>query len=380
MSIIYPNFSFNNSVPFQQVYQSMQSLTSSLINSRIIQKKLVYIIGLSSNLIKIDEQKLKSYEYFGQYGKITKFSINRNKAYNSNGSSGPCYTCFITYSSEEESSLAILSMDNFVVDNHVIKANYGTTSYCKNYINNLRCKTKDCKFLHHIANEKDILSKEQMNSDKGIFPQQRLMAIELSLIMTDKKFQELYKLKDDKTIFPNGFSVYTKDIVINYLKEKNSGILLQLKYLNSIHEEEKKGSNKLLTDTDNKIIKEKKKNSDCVKKKELNELMQKNIFNTNRLKEMYRSREKSRFDFVKPESNNQDIKSIIPSQLNDFLTQQFMRHSTMFHEEQNMINDYYFSLKQNSFDSDDSWSSLIATLKKWNNIYETNDVNIYNTN
>jgi hypothetical protein len=358
----------------------MQSLTSSLINSRIIQKKLVYIIGLSSNLIKIDEQKLKSYEYFGQYGKITKFSINRNKAYNSNGSSGPCYTCFITYSSEEESSLAILSMDNFVVDNHVIKANYGTTSYCKNYINNLRCKTKDCKFLHHIANEKDILSKEQMNSDKGIFPQQRLMAIELSLIMTDKKFQELYKLKDDKTIFPNGFSVYTKDIVINYLKEKNSGILLQLKYLNSIHEEEKKGSNKLLTDTDNKIIKEKKKNSDCVKKKELNELMQKNIINTNRLKEMYRSREKSRFDFVKPESNNQDIKSIIPSQLNDFLTQQFMRHSTMFHEEQNMLNDYYFSLKQNSFDSDDSWSSLIATLKKWNNIYETNDINIYNTN
>ena len=63
MSIIFPNYSFqsqqtNFPVPFQKVYYDMRALTSSLIQSRIIQKKLVYLIGLSSDLIK-NEQKLK---------------------------------------------------------------------------------------------------------------------------------------------------------------------------------------------------------------------------------------------------------------------------------------------------------------------------------
>ena len=45
--------------------------------------------------------------------------------------------------------------------------------------------------------------------------------------------------------------------------------------------------------------------------------------------------------------------------------------------------DYYFSLKQNSLDSNESWSSLVSTLKKWNDVYENgqedNNINKYNT-
>ena len=103
MSMIFPNYSFQPpnigfNAPFQKVYYNMKALTNNLIQSRIIQKKLVYIIGLSSDLIKND-QKLKTYEYFGQYGKIVKLIVNKNKTYNSNGPNGPSYTCFITYSS-----------------------------------------------------------------------------------------------------------------------------------------------------------------------------------------------------------------------------------------------------------------------------------------
>ena len=54
-----------------------------------------------------------------------------------------------------------------------------------------------------------------------------------------------------------------------------------------------------------------------------------------------------------------------------------MRHSNFYKEETN-INDYYFSLKQNSLDSDDSWSSLISTLKKWNDVYENGENDIVN--
>ena len=232
MSIIFPNYSIqspqiNFKAPFQNVYYNMRELTSSLIQSRIIQKNLVYLIGLSSDLIKIEE-KLKAYEYFGQYGKIVKLVVNKKKIYNLNGPNGPSYTCFITYSSEDESSLAILSMDNCTIDNHQIKANYGTTKYCLNFLKNLECRNKDCIYLHKFADEKDIVSREQMNSDKDIFPQQRLLAIELSKILTNKKYNELYKLRDIKTVFPNGFSVYKKELVLRYIKEKNLGISLNL--------------------------------------------------------------------------------------------------------------------------------------------------------
>ena len=180
MSMIFPNnvplFSKNDpikNIPFSNVYYEMQNLTSKYIKSRIIQKNLVYLIGLSPHLVQIEPQ-LTSYEYFGQYGKIVKLVINKNKIYNSNGPNGPSYTCFVTYETEEESSLAILSLDSIIIDNHEIKANYGTTKYCLNFLKKWECNNKECIYLHKFADEKDIVSKEIMNTNKDIFPQQRL--------------------------------------------------------------------------------------------------------------------------------------------------------------------------------------------------------------
>ena len=408
MSIIFPNYTFqspqiNFTAPYQNVYYNMRALTSSLIQSRIIQKNLVYLIGLSSDLIKI-EQKLKSYEYLGQYGKIIKLVVNKNKTYNSNGPNGPSYTCYITYSSESESSLAILSMDNCTIDNHEIKASYGTTKYCLNFLKNAECKNKDCIYLHKLANEKDIVSREQMNSDKDIFPQQRLMAIELSKILTDKKYKELYKLRDIKTVFPNGFSVYKKELVLRYIKEKNIGISLNLKSteLKFIKKENIKNisnipkNNNNTNNNDNKAKEEDEKeniikngeqmtqiavkNENSNENKTINDgkvLFQNYLDFKNSLKSLFKSTPKSRFNFVKPDLNGHEINQIIPSQINDFLTQQFMRHSNFFQEEQNLT-DYYFSLKQNSLDSDDSWSSLVSTLKKWNDVYENGENDMFN--
>ena len=406
MSMIYPNFSLrptqiNFNIPFQKIYYNMREMTSSLIQSRIIQKNLVYLIGLSSDLIKID-QKLKSYEYFGQYGKILKLAINKNKAYNANGPNGPSYTCFITYSNESESSLAILSMDNFTIDNHEIKANFGTTKYCLNFVKNSECKNKDCIYLHKVADKRDIVSKEQMNSDKDIFPQQRLMAIELSKILTNKKYKELYQLKDIKTVFPNAFNVYKKELVIRYIKEKNIGIELNLissEYFFELKDEIKNSNNTKLIQNDNnkenipKNSKEEIKiqikddnqihntiinqnqNKNIEGKKIINEgkLLFKNYINyKNSLNSLFKSAPKSRFNFVNPDYGINEINQIIPSLINDFLTQQFMRHSNFYKEESNLT-DYYFSLKQNSLDSNDSWSSLVSIIKKWNNIYENGE-------
>ena len=362
----------------------MHDMTSTYIKSRIIQKNLVYLIGLSSNLLKI-EPKLKSFEYFGQYGKILKLVVNKNKIYNSNGPNGPSYSCFVTYSSEVESSLAILSLDNMIIDNHEIKANYGTTKYCKNFLKRLVCDNKDCIYLHKFAEEKDIVSKEIMNTNKDIFPQQRLMAIELSKILTSEKYHELYKNKNIKTVFPNGFSVYSKDLVINYIKEKKLGISLNLNYAELTFEKNiLKQKNKIKNKIE-KEIKEKnseEKNTDNKINIKINSqyhnanyLIKRFINAKNSLNYLYKSVPKSRFNFIKEDQNiiENEISQIIPSQINDFITQQFVKHSFLYKEEQDDISNYYFSLKPNSLDSDDSWSSLVSILKKYNNIDENEE-------
>ena len=387
MSFIYPNsnppFSHNPqfiNIPYPNLYYQMQNLTASYIKSRIIQKNLVYLIGLSSELVKI-EQKLKSFEYFGQYGKIIKLVVNKNKIYNSNGPNGPSYTCFVTYSTEAESSLAILSLDNTIIDNHEIKANYGTTKYCMNFIKNWECKNKECIYLHKFADEKDIVSREIMNTDKDIFPQQRLMAIELSKFLTNEKYSQLFKSKNIKTVFPNGFSVYTKDLVIKYIREKKLGVALNLNYSElTIEKEPFKQNNQIKNKKEEKEKNLKEKNNNNINIKlnpqpqNFNELIKHFINVKNSLNFLYKSAPKSRFNFVK---DNRDIEigQIVPSQINDFITQQFVKHSLLYKEEQNDISYYYFSLKHNSLDSNDSWSSLVSILNRYNDINENGDMN-----
>ena len=394
MSLIFPNNSFypvNFNVPYSNVYNEMKEMVSKLIESRIIQKNLVYIIGLSSELIKM-ESKLKSFEYFGQYGKINKLVINKNKIYNSNGPNGPSYTCFITYSTEAESSLAILSLDKSIIDSHEIKANYGTTKYCLNFLKNSECKNKDCIYLHKLASQKDIVSREQMNTDKDIFPQQRLMAIELSQILTNKKYRELYKLKDMKTVFPNGFNVYKKDLVINYIQERHLGISLNLnvpdltieKY-NSYNSIKNNHSNNVIISINKNEIKNEKENSTLpkskIKQNDVN-IIKHMIDMENSIKNLYKSAPRSRFNFVKQDKENNEYSQIIPSQLNDFITQLFVKHSIFFSQEQNNLSLYYFALKPTYLDSNDSFSSLISTLKRWNDnneLKETDMINRFNT-
>ena len=348
----------------------MQDLTSLYIQSRIIQRNLVYLIGLSSQLVKL-EPKLKNFEYFGQYGKIVKLVLNKNKIYNSNGANGPSYTCFVTYSTEAESSLAILSLDNTTIDSHEIKANYGTTKYCMNFLKNLECKNKDCIYLHKFAEKKDIVSREIMNSNKDIFHQQRLMAIELSQILTNEKYNELYKSRNIKTVFPNGYSVYTKDLVVQYIKEKKLGIALNLKLNELPLDKSSTNINEINANKKEELEKNKEEKNNSNKNikviNDVNELLKHCINLKHTLNYLYKSAPKSRFNFVNGNQNlsGNEISQIIPSQINDFITQQFVRHSIFYNDEQNDISEYYFSLKPTSLDSNDSWSSLVSIVNKY---------------
>jgi len=283
-----------------------------------------------------------------------------------------------------ESSLAILSLDDTIIDNHQLKANYGTTKYCMNFLKNWECKNKDCIYLHKLADEQDIVSREIMNNQKDVlFHQQRLMAIELSKILTNEKYNELYKTKNIKTVFPNGFSVYTKDLVVQYIKEKNLGIALNLNYEELTYDKnnnKQKGKNKKEEEEKNKEEKNinlhNKNNNKEILHNNFNDLIKNFINAKNTFNYLFKSAPKSRFNFANGNQNltGNEISQIIPSQINNFLTQQFVRHSIFYNIEQDDINDYYFSLK-NSLDSDDSWSSLVKILEK----YEGDNTKTFNT-
>ena len=96
-------------------------------------------------------------EYFGQYGSIIKAVVNKNKAYNPTGRNGPSYSAYVSYSQPREASLAILSVDNIEIDEHTIRASFGTTKYCNFYLRNSECPNKDCLYLHKEAEENDVI-------------------------------------------------------------------------------------------------------------------------------------------------------------------------------------------------------------------------------
>ena len=56
-----------------------QRSMSHLIQARILQKNILYVIGVAPSIAK--EEVLKKYEYFGQYGKILQITINKENIY-----------------------------------------------------------------------------------------------------------------------------------------------------------------------------------------------------------------------------------------------------------------------------------------------------------
>ena len=248
-------------------YREKQEL-EELADARIITKNLVYIIGLSSSLA--DKNKLNKYEYLGQYGNIIKTVVNRNKAYNQNNIRGPSYSAYVTFSKPSEASIAILSLDNTMIDHHLIRASFGTTKYCSYYLKGIECSNKECLFLHKKAEENDIIKRGDLTSNKIIFAKQHEYAEKIADIYNPEVKKKILASKKGKTVFPSADSIYGPERTKKNKSEnlaninnignknfsKNNGALSQSKnsgnkYDNKILELKNK-INKIIN-TDNKI-------------------------------------------------------------------------------------------------------------------------------
>lgn len=140
-------------------------------NVRVIQRNLVYVIGLAPEISH--EKELIKDEYFGQYGAITKIVVNKDKPFHPKSPHGPTYSAYITYSSDKEASLAIQAVDEVNQFQRTIKASYGTTKYCAFFLKDQHCPNPDCQYLHSIAKENDCYPKDEMISHKILFKEQQ---------------------------------------------------------------------------------------------------------------------------------------------------------------------------------------------------------------
>lgn len=152
-----------------------RELYERLLNARVVQKELVYIIGLSPRIAS--KTLLLKPEYLGQYGTITKIVVNTSKAYNPKNTVGPCYSAYVTYNSYRDASIAILAIDQFTYDDRLIRASFGTTKYCTHFLDGRACTNSECLYLHEMCDESDVLAKDEISSKKTIFLEQQKTAV-----------------------------------------------------------------------------------------------------------------------------------------------------------------------------------------------------------
>jgi hypothetical protein len=128
-----------------------------LHNYRVVQRNLVYVIGLPGSISS--EEILKKSEYFGQYGKIVKTVIHKNS-----NSAHATASAYVTFAHKEDAKACIQALEGFWLDGHHIRASFGTTKYCNNFIKGTICNNPDCVYLHDIGEDEDRFTKEEIQA------------------------------------------------------------------------------------------------------------------------------------------------------------------------------------------------------------------------
>ncbi|WJX44234.1 RING-type E3 ubiquitin transferase [Trifolium repens] len=133
-----------------------------LSSVRVIQRNLVYIVGLPLNLA--DEDLLQNREYFGQYGKVLKVSMSRTAAGIIQQFPNETCSVYITYSKEDEAIRCIQNVHGFVLEGRPLRACFGTTKYCHAWLRNSPCINPDCLYLHEVGSQEDSFTKDEIIS------------------------------------------------------------------------------------------------------------------------------------------------------------------------------------------------------------------------
>ncbi|KAJ3147293.1 transcriptional repressor general negative regulator of transcription subunit 4 [Geranomyces michiganensis] len=134
----------------------------NMANARVVQKNLVYVLGLPAKIAT--EDHLRTQEYFGQYGKIIRVMVNRRAhGHTPVLAQVPNTGVYITFQKKEDAAKAIEAVDGSVYDGKIIRATYGTTKYCSYFLKNQTCQNPACQFLHEPGEEPDSFAQDELS-------------------------------------------------------------------------------------------------------------------------------------------------------------------------------------------------------------------------
>eukprot|EP00186_Timspurckia_oligopyrenoides_P005305 CAMPEP_0182451592 /NCGR_PEP_ID=MMETSP1172-20130603/43801_1 /TAXON_ID=708627 /ORGANISM="Timspurckia oligopyrenoides, Strain CCMP3278" /LENGTH=738 /DNA_ID=CAMNT_0024649375 /DNA_START=16 /DNA_END=2232 /DNA_ORIENTATION=- len=144
----------------------------TLKHARIIQRDLVYVMGLSPTLAR--EEALRRNELFGRFGTITLLFVNRVHHFNTNAPGGPSMSAYIQFSKETDAAYAARTMNGEIMDGREIRCAISATKYCEAFTESPSgngpsfCDNPECLYRHELAPESDVLTREEMmNSQLG---------------------------------------------------------------------------------------------------------------------------------------------------------------------------------------------------------------------
>eukprot|EP01084_Bolivina_argentea_P114209 203384_1 len=134
-----------------------------LINIKIRKRNVCYVVGLPIHVAT--ETKLRTQEWFSQFGNITTIAINLNSK-SIQTSSIPAH---ITYDNDISALNAINFCNKFIFDNgRKLKATFGTQHYCRLFILGNKCTNVFCGFRHSWCKPSDIITQKDINDFKAI--------------------------------------------------------------------------------------------------------------------------------------------------------------------------------------------------------------------
>ena len=71
-------------------------------------------------------------------------------------------SAYVTFVYKEDAKASIQSLEGYWLDGHLLRASFGTTKYCNNFIRGVACNNPDCVYLHELGEDEDRFTKEEI--------------------------------------------------------------------------------------------------------------------------------------------------------------------------------------------------------------------------
>ena len=206
------SYSLSMSHFYQQPIIFSDAELEQLSKLRIIQKNLVHFQNFPDYLF--DQNILLSQEYFGQYGVITKIVLASKMDKVTHKKTNSAY---LTFETKEQAAYCILSVDSIKIEDHLVRAFFGTTKYCNHFLKNYHCFNEEkCMFLHYLADQSDIISE---NSKFGYSEHIKLAKKIIGFGSLQSKYFVMNYKNNFKHFLPSIKTIYYKEEIM--AKSKN---------------------------------------------------------------------------------------------------------------------------------------------------------------